>query len=84
MTSCLFINTFFVTLQVLILSKNKHYYKGIITLCSVFVQGIQALNTLPLYIYYELLVGHTHTYMDVDRQTDAPNLWFNKVQVYYR
>ena len=36
---------------------NKKYAKCcIITLHSVFVQGIWVLDTLPLYIYYELLM----------------------------
>ena len=36
----------------------------IITLRSVFVQGIQVLDTLPLYIYYQLLVHHINIIID--------------------
>ena len=44
--------------------------------------GIEHSPSVYIYIMNSWL--DTHTYMDVDIQTDAPNLWFNKVQVYYR
>ena len=56
-TRPLIINTFFASLPgVNFIRKKQEYAKYcVITLRSVFVQGIRALDTLSPYIYYELL-----------------------------
>ena len=58
-TRPLIINTFFASLPgVNFIRKKQEYAKYcVITLRSLFVQGIRALDTLSPYIYYELLVS---------------------------